>query len=90
MNQKNFEYFHVPILNCCNLAAGAPAGALALHAQIFLDYFNILIMNWPLLRALKIVNQKYFSYSVHVPSQGGRFNCQRIRIQTPDLDRTMP
>ena len=36
------------------------------------------------------MNQKKISHSVHVPSQWGRLNCQRIRIQTPDLDRTMP
>ena len=61
-SKKFLAYFHFLILNCSNLAVRAPAGALALHAQIFLDYFNILIINWPLLRALKILNQKHFTY----------------------------
>ena len=81
---------HVPSLNCQDLADYASAGALALHARIFLHNFHLSIMNLALLRQWKIVNQKYFSYSVRVPSQSGRINCQRIRIQTPDLDRTMP
>ena len=56
-------YIHIAILNCYNLDVFMPAGALALHAQIFLYYLNILIMNWPLLRTLKMGNQKYLSYN---------------------------
>ena len=57
--QKYFSKILFAILNCYNLVVCAPAGALNLHAQIFLGYLNILIINWPLLRALKIVNQKF-------------------------------
>ena len=58
---------HVPTLNCRNLDDCASAGALALHAQIFLSIFRFSIMNQAFLRWWKLMNQKYFSYSVHVP-----------------------
>ena len=58
---------HVPSLNCQDLADYPSAGALALHARIFLHNFHLWIMNLALLRQWKIVNQKYFSYDVQVP-----------------------
>ena len=41
---------HVPNLNCQDLGVCASAGSLALHAQIFLGDFYLLIMNLALLR----------------------------------------
>ena len=63
-----FSYsVHVSTLNCRDLDDCASAGALALHAQIFSSMFRISIINHALLGWLKLMNQKYFSYSVHVP-----------------------
>ena len=67
-----FRFFYsysvrVPTLNCRDLDDCASAGALALHAQIFSGIFWLSIMNQALLRWWKLMNQKYFSYSVHVP-----------------------
>ena len=65
---------HVPTLNCRNLDDCASAGALALHAQISLSILRLSIMNQALLRWWKLMNQKYFSYSVHVPT----LNCRDL------------